>query len=134
MIENREKIIDGTLATLLVLAQTELSFYPCGSRFFGGFRSDSDYDFFAPDAAEYRDFLQARGFRSGNLEDYFDVNTRSTWHREDVTVILVQSCAARLDVQTALRVGRAERPAKGDSKGWTALYQRICPATFPPQK
>lgn len=57
-------MIHGIKPTVLdYLAHSQHKFYLTGSRFFGGAKADSDYDFFTQDCVEVRAELGRLGFR-----------------------------------------------------------------------
>ena len=64
-------------------------FYLVGSRFFGDYRPDSDYDLVGEDTPEIREFLERQGFK--RLDS---IHVR--YHRDNLDVCLVENLEARL--------------------------------------
>lgn len=106
---------EGALAVEIILGrmqQTAFGFYLTGSRVFNprvGKRGqcDSDYDFFAQDCGEIRQWLEANGFRQLTKEDaqYLDSNTTLVWrypHGAQIDVQLVVDLQKKMLVQAFL--------------------------------
>ena len=74
-----------------------LEFYPTGSRFFGGARADSDWDFYCLDSEQTRLYLGNLGFRSTSVDaktGYDDITVVDVYrHCLGDTQIDVQLCS-----------------------------------------
>lgn len=77
-----------------MLEESKYEFQPTGSRFFGGYTIESDYDFIAIDSTEIREFLQSYGFvEDTKPDDYCDPTVNS--------IFRLQSIECNVDVQLA---------------------------------
>jgi len=137
MINNTLQIKDETLKALISLAKSERMFLPCGSRYFGYFTPESDYDFFFQDysGAYTPEWLMENGFNlSGTTENYMDVNTIATWYKGKVQVMEVRSESDRLRIQDFIvecrKTDSAFRPPKGDRHWWNEQYCRMFPDRY----
>jgi len=97
------------------LEYSVFTFYPTGSRYFGGVSSESDWDFFVEDSKEVREFLCQMGFESNDAEAYDDSTvvavwsyyTRSSWDKGltkiDVQLISEKKFSSKLMVQKLIK-------------------------------
>lgn len=85
---------------IIALHDSNIQFYPCGSRYFKDATDSSDWDFFSDDPAAEAE-LEKLGFKEvTDKMDYRDINTLAVWTKgKKVHVIIVTSAAARLEVQ-----------------------------------
>lgn len=80
---------------LATLANAKYTFYPTGSRYFGGATNESDWDFYAEDTNEVRAFLIDVGFVelpfNLMLDEYNDPNICAVFrHSQHVDVQLTR--------------------------------------------
>lgn len=88
---------DLTLAAILEIAHLiRFDFYVCGSRFFGDFKPDSDYDFVIQEVFAYGliEILDKSGWLL-SMNPYLDENTIGVWQKNNVQVIIIHSWERR---------------------------------------
>jgi hypothetical protein len=86
---------------LAVLDNSEFTFYLTGSRFFGGARADSDWDFMAETSKELKDFLCDNRFLYESCNYSRDRWTTAVFaNSNNGTAVHVQLCT---DVESKLR-------------------------------
>jgi len=84
--------------------RSKFDFYLTGSRFFGGARADSDWDFFAEYSNEVVSFLLRIGFRYKPINDYFDSQTVEVLEfGREIDVQLVSNTAIKNIAQEIMR-------------------------------
>ena len=89
------------------LAVAPYRFHLTGSRFFGGAKINSDWDFFAAESDDIKDFLVSREFqRIERDEIYCDRGMAQVYHhpRLNVHIQLVNDVKSRLTAQRILTV------------------------------
>lgn len=98
-----------TALTLSYLQASTFSFHATGSRYFGTYKSGSDYDFFALDSGEIRHFLICNGFRrlggywcQGNVA-YQDTNTVHVYRNGNIDIQLVKDVEMKVWAQDMLK-------------------------------
>jgi len=87
------------------LEKSEFSFYLTGSRFFGGYHSKSDWDYFVSDNARVRDFLYSLGFYESEGEAllrYDDSTIVTVLVYNDIHIQLVKDATFKHQVQLLL--------------------------------
>lgn len=113
-----------TLGGLFDIHESQFAFLPCGSRFFGDAKKDSDYDFFIQHGNGVELFLIEKGFIEKST-DCYDCNSVQIFNKGEVTVITVFSEHDRLKVQSHIINNSIRRP-KGDTEFWNSLYRDVC--------
>lgn len=118
------------LATIHRLCQAPFVFHLCGSRFFGDFRIDSDWDFIADHSDELVEWLNQNGFtlRWDRGSKYKDVNTLCCYDCQDVQVILCVSVARRLEARKSflpLDPFQDSGLDRKDTETWNKIYSQI---------
>lgn len=130
MINNLSKVGDDTAKTLMWLSASEAGFYPCGSRYFGYFTDESDYDFFFEKSDRTCDIIANFGFVCSSMpSNYMDVNTLSIWTKGKIHCIEVTSASSRMAIQDTL-YGTEDRPPKDDRDWWNKKYCGMFPDLF----
>lgn len=87
------------------LEKSVFKFYLTGSRFFGGFTPNSDWDYFVQDEPDVREYLNSLGFHSDPNQDllgYDDSTIVSVWQLNDIHMQLVVNADFKFEVQTYL--------------------------------
>jgi hypothetical protein len=121
---------DKVTLALIRLAECGITWFPCGSRWFGDATNESDFDFFTTDTDESRRWLANNGdlFKFRSLPAYHDINTTaifSTSSRltdKQVHLILVHSSTDRVAVrEKAKSLSKEER--KKSAAAWNRLYK-----------
>lgn len=122
------------------LHQSKFEFFPTGSRFFGGMTSEkSDWDFFARDSEEIREFLASYGFENQSSDYEADktletVYSATRWshgvaHKIDVQLVKPEAFHRKQCVQTFLKTRYGDNGLPGDknmrSELWSILYDII---------
>lgn len=139
MICNASNIKDAALLVVLILQDAKRFFYPCGSRYFGYFTSESDYDFFFQRDDITCQFLADNQFLVAPMPiQYMDVNTYSIWTRGNVHCMEVISAQNRIAVQDWILAKRFAadnpvptfRPPKGDKNWWNERYCEMWPDQY----
>ncbi len=113
---------------LLGLANSTRNFYLTGSRFFGAYRTDSDYDFFVQDDISIGVYLTDwGGFTPIFSSQYKDSNTLSVYRFKDqkiqVDIQIVKDAALKQAIQTAFKARGIKYVTKNM---WNTAYK------FPP--
>lgn len=128
MIKNKELIADKKML-FDNLEKSSIDFYPCGSRYFGFHKKDSDYDFFASMTVGFVQ-LEDLGFTlSERTVEYgeLDANTDSIWFKylKDIKIhiMLVKDVNSRLYIQDLIRKSN-QPPTKGDTSWWNNQYKQ----------
>lgn len=132
VIDDTQRAVECPLYDALNAATFQ--FYLAGSRWMGGAKPDSDWDFLVQDSTDVRVWLVLHGFASRWAEhrpDTTDDCTTDVWERPGEPVIQVQLCP---DVQRKHRVAREIRwywfnrhlnmSDYQRSKLWSLLYRR----------
>ena len=137
MIADRPNIQDAALLTILNLDESKHLFYPCGSRYFGYFSPESDYDFFFEKSRDVSAYLLDNCFVAANMHScYMDVNTLGIFSSGQVHVMEVKSAKNRMAVQDYIFTERKKsespdfRPPKGDRDWWNKRYCEIFPGEY----
>lgn len=65
-------LVPQLYAALLLLEESSYEFFLTGSRLFGGYRQNSDYDFFVQEGKEVESYLQELGFVEDTGASYDD--------------------------------------------------------------
>ncbi len=77
----------------LIIAQLllteDFTFYKTGTRYFGGWNLESDYDYFTPHTCEVVRFLFDREFKDTNTYLIPNLNSTTMRHESGVDVILI---------------------------------------------
>ena len=114
-----------------LLEEAPFEFHLTGSRFFGGARVDSDWDFFVQAGPEVVGWLDAHGFREtdGSLAGYNDPNISIVFERDDTHVQVVKDAKLKLWLQDLLNevgVLNKNNSAKMRERAvWTTLYEVV---------
>lgn len=135
MIGNASNIADQTLLKVISLEESDRLFFPCGSRYFGYFTPESDYDFFFQQSDLTCAWLTENGFCPSQTPlEYMDVNTFSTWYNLRVQVMEVRSSQDRVAIQDYIiakrQIDPSFRPPKGDRKWWNERYCEMFPDKY----
>ncbi len=119
---------------MTALAEMDYSFFPTGSRYFGGVKEYSDYDYFAQHSDQVTETLYRAGFRvlSDRDEGYFDEQTififRAKYQDTHIDVQLVKSVEVKTQARDLLnQLGvfeLVERP-KQRRELWNRAYQYV---------
>ncbi len=76
---------------ILALMASHINFFLTGSRFFGNYHLDSDWDYFTYDCWETREFLTHLGFKEITDQKYRDLSIKALYeYKKDGQVIHVQ--------------------------------------------
>jgi len=91
-----------------LLENSEFKFYLTGSRFFGGYTANSDYDYFAKATDPVRHYLSWLGFDEDTISmDYFpaDANTTAVFTSpcKKIQVQLQYDVEAKLRIQSIIK-------------------------------
>ena len=86
------------------LVNSSFEFHPTGSRFFGGSRLDSDWDFMIANSSEVENFLIQNGFEDLSTEEYNDDPLIDKVYRYGIVDVQLSSDVERkLHVQKVLK-------------------------------
>lgn len=110
-----------TLKAISLLAQLiHFSFYVCGSRRFGDFTPESDFDFIIEDSnkAELIPILSNHGLQL-MPNSYLDENTVEIYGLGQTQVIFVVSLARRLKAMDYIRANKLDR---NNHENWDTYY------------
>lgn len=95
------------LDKLVTLSESKHDFYLTGSYYFGGTHRGSDFDFFAENIPEIREWLEFNGFQEmvGMHSSYMDMNTSSVYrHRQaNIDVQLVHDLQMKQVAQDMIK-------------------------------
>jgi hypothetical protein len=126
MICDIQDIKDVDFKGIAILANSQYEFRLGGSRFFGNYKVDSDYDFFIQTSDEVKTFLRNNEFKNNaDNVDYYDVNTESTFKYGKTTAILVFSLEKRIRAHDYLIKNFNGISPKNDVKFWDCIYEKI---------
>lgn len=70
MLANTQTLVPQLFQVLKAMEESDFEFFLTGSRFFGGFRDGSDYDFFVLFDAKVENYLHSLGFIEDDLAQY----------------------------------------------------------------
>lgn len=119
----------GKTNRIHILAKMESSsfdFHLTGSRAFGNFRSESDYDFFAENNSTLQTFLVNIGFNLLSASKYNDRHTIRVYHHPtEIDVQIVKSVSQKLEAQIKLKNFPGFNAI--DKKQKTALWNLVLP-------
>lgn len=123
-------VTDNTLSVLKAMEQSEFNFHLTGSRFFGGARMDSDWDFFVQDSPEVRSWIEGHEFNKEfeGKNYYGDPNIAVVYrYRNSIHVQVVPDAFAKSFVQRALVKAEVLKSAsKMEAKRiWTLGYKLL---------
>lgn len=101
-----------------------------GSRYFGGVRSQSDWDFIAEDTPEMRSFLQSTGWICTRIYDNKELSNTSFWRHttHSAELFLCQSVRRRVWVREIIRwskIFRFVRAKRSRMEVWWALERCV---------
>lgn len=86
------------------LENSSFEFFPTGSRYFGGYRPDSDWDFIAETSSEIEQFLILNGFEAISDEEYNGDDLIDVVYRYGIVdVQLSRRLREKLHIQDILR-------------------------------
>jgi len=109
MLKNQNSIDIVQAVILNTLMESEIDFYATGSRFFGGYVSQSDFDFFTDVTQVTADFLHSIGFVRDYETNYNSVEVACVYSHEaaNIHVQLVRDVEAKNIVQEILKEEKA---------------------------
>jgi len=122
---------DQSRVLLELMHLPNYTFHLTGSRFFGGARADSDWDFFVADTNNpyLRQDLTAMGFEKRSLTDYGDFLTTDVYHhrRASVHIQVVEDVNLKIHIQNVIkRWGLfVNLPKQSQQCIWNALYETV---------
>lgn len=117
---------------LALLHSAPFDFHLTGSRFFETENSFSDWDFFAQDSPETRDWLRRNDFTYVSNEDIVadymnDLNCADVFQRGNVQVQLVKDAHAKMHVQTLIKkrtlVSLVSKRDPSRRNLWNAMFE-----------
>jgi hypothetical protein len=96
-----QRHVDSTIGKM---EGSNFEFHLTGSRFFGGFKPSSDWDYFVQDSNEVRDFLVNIGFdmQEDPIFAYDDITIVSLFTKNDIHVQIVQNAKLKAEAQQLL--------------------------------
>ena len=94
-------VLDETQQILRTLEDSPFEFYLTGSRFFGNFRQDSDYDFFVEENAI--DWLRNNVFEKLPTHNYLDLLTISVFQKGNVHIQVVKDVVLKSRAQQLIK-------------------------------
>lgn len=121
---DHEYINDATLRGLLWIAKAPHTFVPCGSRFFGDARPDSDFDFVVQEGSLDPRHLKQHGFterwsHSRRASGYNDKNTVTVYQQGQAQIIFVKSLEKRLAAREWVKANGLDR---NNTAVWDQFY------------
>ena len=94
-------VLNETQQVLRALEDSPFEFYLTGSRFFGNFRQDSDYDFFVDE--NIVPWLIENGFERLPTHNYLDLLTVSVFQKGNVHIQVVKDVVLKSRVQQLIK-------------------------------
>jgi len=116
MLDSQAQLVTKTQVVLSRLDESHLDFNLTGSRYFGGARPDSDYDFFVEDESSICHVLEDMGFFRLPFTNYKDNETISVYR------FIVADEGTQIDIQV---VGDAETKKKAQELLFNTIPQLV---------